>query len=82
LEHLSKILHILLHKVVIDQNVIYVYDHKIIKPFLENVVYECAKCGECIGESKKHHQELVSAIPCVANKFVFVPFHNLNLVIS
>jgi hypothetical protein len=49
----------LFHKVVIDQNVIYMYDHKIIKPLLENVIHGFEKCGECIGESKRHHQELV-----------------------
>jgi hypothetical protein len=32
-------LHMLLHRVVINQNVVYVYDHKIIKPFPENVVH-------------------------------------------
>jgi hypothetical protein len=52
LEHFSKMLHMFFHIVVIDQNVVYVYDHKIIKPLLENVVHECAKCGKCIGESK------------------------------
>jgi hypothetical protein len=45
-----------LHKVIIDQNVVYVYDLKIIKPLLENVVHECVKCDKCIGESKRHHQ--------------------------
>jgi hypothetical protein len=56
LEHLLEMPHMLLHKVVIDQNVVYVYDYKIIKPLLENVIHECAKCGGCIGESKRHHQ--------------------------
>jgi hypothetical protein len=55
LEHLSKMFYMLFHKVVIDQNVVYVYDHKIIKPPPENVIHECAKCGGCIGESKRHH---------------------------
>jgi hypothetical protein len=73
--------HMLLHKVVIDQNAFYVYDHKIIKPLSKNVVHECAKCGGCIGESKRHHQEFVKTIPCVVNGLLFVPFHNLNLVI-
>ncbi len=40
--------------VAIDQNVVYVYDHKIIKPFQENVIHECAKHGKCIGESKRY----------------------------
>jgi hypothetical protein len=26
------------HKVVIDQNIVYVYGHKVIKPLLENVI--------------------------------------------
>jgi hypothetical protein len=47
-----------LHKVAINQNVVYAYDHKIIKPLSENVVHECEKCGGRISESKKHHQEL------------------------
>jgi hypothetical protein len=55
LEHLSEMLHMLLHRVVIDQNVVYVYNHKVIKPLLENVIHESAKCGGCIGESKRHH---------------------------
>jgi hypothetical protein len=59
LKHLSEMLHMLFHRVAIDQNVIYVYDHKVIKPLLENVIHESAKCGECIGESKRHHQEFV-----------------------
>jgi hypothetical protein len=42
----------LLHKVVIDQNVIYVHDHKVIKPLSDNVIHEGAKCGGCISESK------------------------------
>jgi hypothetical protein len=55
LEHLSEMLHMLLHKVVIDQNVIDVYNHKIIKPLSKNVIHEGAKCGRCIGEPKRHH---------------------------
>jgi hypothetical protein len=49
----------LLHKIVIDQNVVYVYDHEVIKPLPEDVIHEGAKCGRCIGESKRHHQKLV-----------------------
>jgi len=56
LKHLSKMFHVLFHRDVINQNVVYVYDHKIIKPLSENVIHECAKCGRCIGESKRHHQ--------------------------
>ncbi len=82
LEHLSKMFHMLFHIVVIDQNVIYVYNHKIIKPFPENVIHECGKCGKCTNEPKKHHQEFVWAIPCAASSLLFVPFHNSNLVIS
>jgi hypothetical protein len=59
LQHLSKMFHMLFHKVVIDQNVVYVYDHKIIKPLFKNVVHKCAKCGRCIGELRRHHQKLV-----------------------
>jgi hypothetical protein len=39
--------------------IVYVNDHKVIKPFSENVIHESAKCGGCIGEPKGHHQELV-----------------------
>jgi len=49
----------LLHGIAIDQNVIYVYEHKIIKPLTKNVVHERAKCGERIGESEGHHQEFI-----------------------
>jgi hypothetical protein len=59
LEHFSKMLPMFLHNVAINQNVIYVYNHKIINLFLENVVLECAKYGRCIGESKRHHQKFV-----------------------
>jgi hypothetical protein len=38
LEHLLEMLHMRFHRVIIDQNVIYVYDHKIIKPFSKNVI--------------------------------------------
>jgi len=61
------------HKVVIDQNVIYVNNYKIIKPLLKNVVHECAKCGGWIGESKRHHQELIEVRPCVASGFSSSP---------
>jgi hypothetical protein len=44
LEHLSNLFHMLLHKVVIDQTVVYVYDHEVMKPFPENVIHENAKC--------------------------------------
>jgi hypothetical protein len=71
----------LLHRAVIDQNVVYVDDDEIIKPFLENVIHESVKCGECIGEPKRHHQELVRAIPCAANSLFFILFRNSNLVI-
>jgi hypothetical protein len=67
----------LLHKVVINQNVVYVFDHKIIKPFLENVIHECAKCGECIGESKMHKNHTLCG-----KRSSLHPFYNLNLVIS
>jgi hypothetical protein len=43
----------------IDQNVVYVNDYKIIKPFPENVIHESAKCDKRIGEPKGHHHELV-----------------------
>jgi hypothetical protein len=49
LEHPWKVLHMLFHRVVIDQNVVYIDDCKIIEPFSKNVVHECAKCGGCIG---------------------------------
>jgi hypothetical protein len=55
LEHLLEVLRMLLQGVTIDQNVIYVDDDEVIKPFLENVVHEGAKCGGCIGEPKRHH---------------------------
>jgi hypothetical protein len=74
LEHLLKVFHMLLHGVAINQNVVYVDDHKVIKPFSENVIHECAKCGGRIGESKKHHQELIGTIPCVTNNFFSSPF--------
>jgi hypothetical protein len=38
--------------VVINQNVIYVDDYKIIKPLLKNVVHECAKCGATLVNPK------------------------------
>ncbi len=59
MEHLSEMLHMLFHIVAIDQNVIYVYDHEVIKPLLENVIHESAKCGKCISESKRHHQKFI-----------------------
>jgi hypothetical protein len=49
----------LLQGAIKDQNVIYVNDHKIVKPFPENVIHESTKCGGCIGEPKGHHQELI-----------------------
>jgi hypothetical protein len=45
LEHLLEMLHMFCHGVAIDQNVIYVYDHKVVKSFPENVIHECAKHG-------------------------------------
>ncbi len=71
----------LLHRVAIDQNVVYVYDHEVIKPFPENVIHESAKPGGCIGESKRHHQELLGAIPCATSDLFFIPFRDSNLVI-
>ncbi len=59
LEHLLEVLCMLLQGATIDQNVVYVDDDKIIKPFLENVIQESAECGKCIGEPKRHHQEFV-----------------------
>jgi hypothetical protein len=52
-------LRMLLHKVVIDQDVVYVYDDEVIKPLPKNVIHEGAKCGRCIGESKRHQHELI-----------------------
>ncbi len=69
------------HKVVINENVVYVNNYKITKPLSKNVVHECAKCDKCIGESKRHHQKLIQAKPCVANNIFFIPFYNSNLVI-
>jgi hypothetical protein len=43
----------------IDQNVVYVDDHKVIKPLPEDVIHDSAKCGRCIGELKGHHHEFV-----------------------
>jgi hypothetical protein len=51
--HLAKSIH---HIVAIDQNLVYVYDHKVIEPLSKNVVHECAKCGGCINESKRHQK--------------------------
>jgi hypothetical protein len=45
----------LLQGATIDQNVVYVDDNKVIKSFSENVIHENAKCGECVGEPKRHH---------------------------
>jgi len=81
LEHLSKVFRMFLHGIVIDQNVVYVNDHKIIKSLSENVIHEGVKCGGCIGEPKRHHQELVGTIPCATSSFFFIPLCNSNLVI-
>jgi hypothetical protein len=43
----------------INQNVVYVDDHKVIKSLSENVIHEGAKCGGCISEPKRHHQEFI-----------------------
>jgi hypothetical protein len=51
--------HMFLHRIVIDQNVVYVYDHKVIKPLSENVVHEGATRGACVGEFERHHQKLI-----------------------
>jgi len=59
LEHLLEVFHILLQGAIVDQNVMYVDDNKVIKPFPENVIYENTKCGGCVGEPKRHHQEFV-----------------------
>jgi hypothetical protein len=59
LEHLPEMLHMLLQGATIDQNVVYVNDDKVIKPFSENVIHESAKHGGCVGEPKRHHQEFV-----------------------
>jgi hypothetical protein len=59
LEHLSKVLHMLLHGVAINQNVVYVDNHKVVKPLSKNVIHEGAKCGGCIGEPKWHHQKFI-----------------------
>jgi hypothetical protein len=71
----------LLQEITIDQNVVYVDDDKVIKPFLENIVHESAKCGRCIGEPKRYHQEFVWVIPHAISSFFFIPFRNSNLVI-
>jgi hypothetical protein len=81
LEHLSKVFHMLLHGIAINQNVVYVDDHKVIKPLSKNVIHEGAKCGECISEPKRQHQELVGTIPCVTSSFFFIPLCNSNLVV-
>ncbi len=59
LEHLPKVLHMLLQGAIIDQNVVYVDDDKIIKPFSKNVIHESVERGGCISEPKKHHQEFI-----------------------
>jgi hypothetical protein len=71
----------LLHGIAINQNVVYVNDHKVIKPLSENVIHEGAKCGGCIGESKRHHQELIGTIPYATSSFSLIPLCNSNLVI-
>ncbi len=62
LEHLSKVFRMLFHGIAINQNVVYVDDHNVIKPLSENVIHEGAKCGRCIVEPKRYHQELVRTI--------------------
>jgi hypothetical protein len=59
LEHLPEVLRMLFQGATIDQNVVYVNDNKVIKPFPKNVIHESAECGGCIGEPKRHHQEFV-----------------------
>jgi len=50
---------IFLYGVVINQNVVYVNDHKVIKPLSENVIHEGAKCGGCITYLKPKPVEFV-----------------------
>jgi hypothetical protein len=60
LEHLPEVLHMFFQGATIDQNVVYVDDDdKVIKSFLGNVIHESAKCGGCVSEPKRHHQEFV-----------------------
>jgi hypothetical protein len=63
---------VLFQGTIIDQNVVYVDDHKVIKPFLKNVIHESAKCSGCIGEPKGHHQELLSHTLC-SKRFFLCP---------
>jgi hypothetical protein len=68
----------LVHGATINQNVVYVDDHKIIKPFAENVIHESAKCCGCIGSPKGITKNLYE--PYLVRQAVFSSSPSLILI--
>ncbi len=66
----------------IDDNVIKIHYHKNVKLLGQDLVDIALKCGQCVGQSKKHHLVLEMAIAGPKSHFLFIAFPDPHLMIG
>ena len=66
----------------IDKDIIKVYNHKNIKFFCQNLIDVALKCGQCIGQSKKHYLVLKMIVADLKDRFSSTTFFDPFLMIS
>ncbi|KAJ0616414.1 hypothetical protein HanRHA438_Chr02g0088741 [Helianthus annuus] len=66
----------------VDKDVVNKGDDEFIQIRLADTIHEIHECGWCIGEPKRHHQELVMSITSPKRCLVYVFLLDLQLVIA
>ena len=83
LQYLWNGLHVLLTFIFgVDDNIIEVHYHKNVKILCQDLVDIVLKCSRYIGQSKKHHLVLEMAIAALEDRFLFIAFSDLHLMVG
>lgn len=82
LEHFAQVLKILLHATAIDDNIVQINHHKLIKIRVEQLIHKRVKCCWSVCQTKRLNQPLKSSLPSDASHLWLITFGNLNLIIA
>ena len=89
MQHYAEVFLVLLFTLRVKQDLLYKYQNKFIKIYIEYIVHHTHKFCICIGQPKQHYYKLVVVVPCtkgslenilVANPYLMVPRLQINLL--
>lgn len=82
LEDLSDLLHMLLHGIRVDQDIIYLDNNKSVKHVFEYIVNECLKDGRTVDKPEWHNEIFIVTGGCGECSLPFVPLLDANEIVG